>query len=90
MIGTADWNVILRWGFRGGGSIAKTMILVHVDTPIMWWRGIEQRCREIMNIAVAGHRAALGRRSQLLNQLLAAVVIAKVANELIRLQIRPN
>ena len=57
---------------------------------IMWWRGIEQRCREIKNIAVAGRRAALGRRSQLLNQLLAAVVIAKVANELIRLQIRPN
>ena len=55
----------------------------------MWWRGIEQRCREIINIAVAGRRAALGR-SQLLNQLLAAVVIAKVANELIRLQIRPN
>ena len=80
--------MILRWGFRGGGSIVKTMILVHVDTP--WWRGIEQRCREIMNIAVAGRRAALGRRSQLLNQLLAAVVIAKVANELIRLQIRPN
>ena len=43
-----------------------------------------------MNIAVAGRRAALGRRSQLLNQLLAPVVIAKVANELIRLQIRPN
>jgi len=56
----------------------------------MWWRGIEQMCREIKNIAVAGRRAALGRRSQLLNQLLAAVVIAKVANELIRLQIRPN
>ena len=76
--------MILRWGFRGGGSIVKTMILVITcGYSIMWWRGIEQRCREIMNIAVAGRRAALGRRSQLLNQLLAAVVIAKVANELI-------
>jgi len=72
-----DWNVILRWGFRGGGSIVKTMILVITcGYSIMWWRGI-------MNIAVAVRRAALGRRSQLLNQLLAAVVIAKVANELI-------
>jgi hypothetical protein len=33
-----------------------------------------------MNIAVAGRRAALGRRSQLLNQLLVTVVIAKAAN----------